>query len=187
MGHMNKKLTLFIIIAAILVGGYFLLDLSKSQPAVSLDEEDFVTHTSKEFSFQYPKNWFVKDRWDEEFFPYISIENYDPNVLVDSPYATGNYFSIEIVKLPNKKKLSLQDWIDDFINNREPPIPSVLESRIYEVDGYESIVNLQELILGQYEIIYINYNDSVIFISAAPTAGIFKPAYRKFLESFNFN
>ena len=129
----------------------------------------------------------MEDRWDEEFFPYISIENYEPNVLVDSPYATGNYFSIEIVKLPNEKKLSLQNWIDDFINNREPPIPLVLESRIYEVDGYESIVNLQELILGQYEIIYINYNDSVIFISIPPLTEDFKPIYEKFLESFRFN
>jgi len=196
---MNKKITLIIgLVVLLAVGGYFVINQTSGEPVVpspvlddepnpARDNDEYVTHISKEFSFQYPKNWFVEDRSNQEFFPYVALTNYLPEQYIDFPHATGNLFKLEIVKLPNQKSLSLEDWVEDFVKNSESQ-PIVINTKVSSISGYRAISNLERANgLSDHPAIYIEYSDSVYILNISPFSQEFEKIYQKFLETFEFN
>lgn len=188
---MKKNIIPIVSILIVLVGAaVFLLNKTIGQPIVSNNQE-FVTFIprSKEISFRYPKNWFVEDRSDIN--PGIEariiavLRSFKPNVLVDSPDATGNYFGVQIVKMPNHDRLSLNTWVIGYTKN-SPTGPIVLNQFPTAVDGFDAIYNVEEVLGRSSPVIYIDRGEYIYIVGASSLNDEFKPVFEEFMNSFHF-
>lgn len=185
---MKKPIYILIIAVVILAGAYAINRYSGEGEAQSegtgVTEDEYVTHTSKEFSFEYPRNWFIYDYSDTEPFPIVQLTNYDLNAFTESPYAQGRYFKLEIVKLPNEKSLPLEEWINDFMISQESE-PKLEKRKPFVLGNMEAIWQ-DELVQNiQHPVIYLLRDPSVYLFNLGPISE-FSEELGRVLESFQF-
>lgn len=149
-------------------------------------ESDFETYTAKDFSFEYPKDWFINEV-QSEFNSYVQIFNYDDSKVKGSHYVSKDHFKIEIVKLENPDDLSLRDWVDSFVENQDYKT-EVLEERIIEVQGREAIYQIEEIAPMEiiHPAVFIKKGSSVFIMNVNQTKG-YEKEFNVLLESFKFN
>lgn len=156
---------------------------SKSE---SVKPGDFSTHQNREILFRYPANWFVNDfPEDVNSFVLTTVANYDLDVLITTPHPSGNYYKIEIVKLPNQDRLSLTSWVDQFIKN-SPTGPVVVYQKFLTIDGLEAIYNLEQAWGVIHPAIYISRGDFIYIINSAPVISEFESVFDEIINSFKF-
>lgn len=180
-----KKLLIGIVVAVAVIGGaYFLLNRQGSSgQATGNEPTEFVTHTSKEFSFRYPKNWFVEDS-SGNFIPYVALRNYESGVsgAIGIP---ENYFKIEIVKFPKEPTISLESWINEYMKNSESqPVGLFRDST--KIGGNPAISQLEKVQGITHPVVYVDRDDFVYTIGTTPLFEQFEDIYQSFLESFVF-
>ncbi len=183
---MKKTNISYLIVAVLIIVGivsFLFLKKSAGEPSVPL-EEDLVTYTTKEYSFSYPKNWFVHDNTDDKDIPYLSVANYDPNLLPphDGP---EDFFKLEIVKLVNQGRLSLQNWVEDFVKS-SPTGSSIIDQREGKIDGHKTLFVNQIVGDGPQPGIYIERDGFVYFIQGGSRSPVVQPFFDSFLRSFHF-
>ena len=145
---MKKIISIVIVTAILMIGGYSLFKKTSGKPVVGESPDEFIEYTANEFLFSYPTNWFIEDRWVSSGIPYLRVSNYDPDVLSTSQNPYGNYFKIEFWKTSNEKNLSLESWIDDFMQNSESA-PILLSKNPITVGGIEGIIQDEGARAGQ--------------------------------------
>ena len=149
-------------------------------------ESDSETYTAKDFSFEYPKNWFINEV-QSEFNSYVQIFNYDDSKVKGSHYISKEHFKIEIVKLENTDNLSLRDWVDTFIENQDYET-EVLEERIIEVDDREAIYQIENIVpMGIiHPGVFIKKGNDIFIMNVNQLKG-YEAVLDGILESFKFN
>ena len=187
--YMKKPFFILIIVIAVVAGAYVASRYSGKGEVQSegtdVPQDEYVTHTSKEFSFEYPKRWFVYDYSNTEPFPIVQLTNYEIDVFVESPHAQGNYFKLEIVKLPNEKNLSLEKWIDDFMKSQESQ-PELEERKSFPVGNVQAIWQ-DEIVQGiNHPVVYLSKDNSVYLFNFGTLLPDFSEELDRFLKSFQF-
>lgn len=186
---MKKPIYILIIIVIILAGTYaanrYFGDGAQSE-GTNVAEDEYVTHTSKEFSFEYPKNWFVNDVQSENN-SYVQITNYDPNNFVQSPYAQGKYFGYEIYKDLTETQLSLEEWVEEYIARQEYET-SVIEKKEIILDGNKGIYQIENIIPREiiHPAIYFKKGKNIYLVNISPLTPELESVHQKFIESFRF-
>jgi predicted Zn-dependent protease len=188
---MKKLLFGFIVIVALIGGAYLVLNRpGSSGQATGTEPAEYVTHTSKDFSFEYPRGWYIHDGTDAVIFPRVGITNYDPDVYVESPHATGNFFKFEVVKHGNVSKLSLREWIDDYFvtaasNDARSDVLVTSEATVAGMPAIKFVARVRGV---TYEAVYVSENRFVYeFIFGGPIYEEFRPVFDRILETFQFN
>lgn len=174
-------------LAAIII--LLILNFAVGERGQPTSEGELLTFTSEEFSFQYPKNWVIQDQSSREYFSYVALANYDPNALVGNPHATGNFFKIEIVKLPNSDNLTLEEWVNDFIKKSEQDFkPTILEKQPATFSNQEAIFHLERIEQTQsiHPVIYVRRGNDIYLFNVSALSEEFEPIFEKFSESFSF-
>lgn len=182
-----KKTKISYILAALIIAviaGFLFLRQSVGEPSVPR-QEDLVTYTAKEYSFNYPKNWFLRDNSEDPNSSfYLSISNYDPNLL---PPHEGpeDFFKIEVYKLPNLNYLTLQTWIENFVKE-SPTGSSIIDQREGVIDGHKTLFVNQIVGGGPRPVIYIARENFVYLIQGGSRSEAVQPFFDDFLQSFRF-
>ncbi len=191
---MKKLLYTFVVIVLIIAGAYAASRYwGKSEvrsKGTTVAEGEYITHISKEFSFEYPKGWYLYDGTDAVIFPRIGITNYDPDVYVESPHATGNFFKFELVKHNNVRGLSLREWIDDYLataalNDAQSDVLTTSDATIDDMPAIKLTARVRGM---TYEAVYTQRSGSVyVFTFGGPISEEFRPVFEHILETFTFN
>lgn len=182
---MKNKL-IFGFISLLIIGGVSYILSNNAVSQLSLPGT-FTTYTqAKDFSFIYPPNWIINDRTNSnELFPYVQISNYNPDAFASSPYAQNDYFKVEIVKIKNENKLTLQEWINDLIQKSDTN-PKVLKSIPANVNGNKAIYNIEQAMGITHAVVYIEKGDYVYAVNSTQLTKEFEPVFNIILNSIIF-
>lgn len=183
-----KKLLFGVIAAVVVIGGAYLLmnRPGSSGQATGNEPAEFVTHASKDFSFEYPKGWFIQDI-QNELNSYVQISNYDPDALAQTPQAQGNYFKLEIARLDNERSQPLSEWVSEFIK-RQDYQTEVLSERPITVDSHEAIFQMLKIVPVNSirPAIFIMRNSFIYLLNVGPLNHEFETVFNRIVESFRF-
>lgn len=172
---------------AVIGGGIYFL--SKDNNATSqLDVPgNFTTYETEEYSFVYPPNWFVRYNPNTGIGSLTQIANFDPNVLINSPYAREGYFKIEIARLDNPKLLPLDAWISEYIEIiSDIDEVTIIDSENLIVDDYDAIRTIQSVRSAVHPVVYIAKDNFVYLIGTSTLTPEFEIVFDKLISSFKF-
>lgn len=185
---MNKNKVFLIVLGVLIifgVAGYFLLKKSTGEPSVP-NKDELVSYVpaSKEYSFNYPKNWFINDVSNYPNNSYIAITNYDVSLL--PPHGgPSDFFKIEVYRLANENHLSLKDWIEN-LAKESPTGSSIIDEKESVIDGEKALLVTQTVGGEPRQIIYIQKEDFIYLIQGGSRDQQFQNFFDTFLQSFHF-
>lgn len=178
---MKKIISTLIIVVVIVVGVYAISRVTGEGTDVPQDE--YVTHTSKEFSFEYPKNWFVYT--PQENLDYLSVSSVDLE-KVEINHLLDTEMKMEIYTLVNNDEKSTRIWIEEFMKN-DIAFPELisLENKQGEYVDYALVI---EKVLGEeHYVAYISDDKKIYLLNGPRTTNQYVDTYFKMLNSFRFS
>lgn len=186
-----KKSLITLLVLAVVVGGVYAVsrfvggEKVKSQ-GTSVSDADYVTHVSKEFSFEYPKGWFVEDRWEIGSTSYLRVSNYDPATLNNTPHPEGNYFKVEMWGSTKEKEISFEKWIENF-TNQEDYHPSILTKEEISINDLRGIRQIEGSETYSFPVVYIENGERIyVFVPSYFVQDEDRNIFDRIIQSLQF-
>ncbi|MEK7612160.1 MAG: hypothetical protein AAB407_02370 [Patescibacteria group bacterium] len=173
-----------------IVASVFIIMIARAM-ASTPNLENYIAHSSSEYSFQYPSTWFVNDTPSGvRSFVSTTITNYDEafygSINNKPDYTTLS--KITIVKLPKDKNQSFSAWLDAYIAlGKADWGTTVLSAEPISVDGYDAMLHTEQLGSLPSPVVYIHKGNFVYIVIGGAFDEKLNAVFYQLVETFHFN
>lgn len=183
----TKKIYFFVGSTAIVILTLitFLVNDSRGQITQTIAGVEYKQNITSEYSFYYPSGWYVNDQTNIHL-PYVAVANMNPEAVKKLPInSRGQYFKFEIVRLSNPSNLTLDQWVESFINE-SPSHPEVISSESILVSGENAIKTIEKVRDFLHPMVYVLHGEYIYLINAPTMTKETEGVFGNILLGFNF-